>query len=64
MLTGLTIVKNATIEKKKGESEMSEQLNLFDQEPDWSKEWQGMPEFIQEKQKPFGYLQLPVKTMR
>ena len=32
---------------------MSEQLNLFEQEPDWAQEWQGMPEFVQEKQKPF-----------
>ena len=32
---------------------MSDQPNLFDQEPDWSEHWQGMPEFTQEKQKPF-----------
>lgn len=32
---------------------MSEQLNLFEQEPDWAAHWQGMPEFKQEKQKPY-----------
>lgn len=29
---------------------------LFEIPPDWKKEWQGMPEFVQEKQRPFAQL--------
>ena len=32
---------------------MSEQATLFDMPADWQEHWQGMPEFVQDKQEPY-----------
>lgn len=32
---------------------MPKQLKIDERDPDWKEEWQGMPEFVQEKQEPY-----------
>lgn len=39
-------------------SETPEQFSLFDMPPDWRGEWQGMPDFEQEKQTPYACMNL------
>lgn len=41
---------------------MTEQQLLIDTEPDWREHWQGMPEFVQEKQEPFSKLIVRFET--
>jgi len=34
----------------------TDQTTLFDETPEWQKEWQGMPEFVQEKKKAYAQI--------
>lgn len=39
--------RNEIVRRKK------KQIQFFEIEPEWKKEWQGMPEFVQEDQQPY-----------
>lgn len=42
---------------------MARQENLFEvDQKEWEKEWEGMPEFVQEKQEPFATINVRFET--
>jgi hypothetical protein len=42
---------------------MKNQNNLFDNlKSDWEAEWQGMPEFVQEKEEPYSMIRIRFET--